>query len=415
MNNSNIIITNIKELVGILPKNKLVLSGKEMNKLSVLKNAFIEVKEDKIESFGLMKDLKLKDSQNIFDANGGTVLPSWNDSHTHLVFAKSREKEFIDKINGLSYEQIAKKGGGILNSALHLEKISEETLFENSRQRLQNIINLGTGSIEIKSGYGLSLEGELKILRTIKRLKETFDIEIKSTFLGAHALPKKYKNNRNKYIDLIINEMLPNIHKEELAEYIDVFCETNYFNIDELDRILDAGAKFNLKPKVHVNQFTSIGGIQKAIEHQAISVDHLEIMEEDDYDTLRNSSTIATLLPSCSFFIDIAYAPAKKLMDKNIPFALASDLNPGSSPNGNMNLVNSLACIKMKIFPEAVINASTINGAYAMEISNLTGSITVGKQANLIITKPIESYPYLFYSFGENCIEKTMVKGKWNK
>ena len=415
MNNSNIIITNIKELVGILPNNILLLSGKEMNELSILKNAFIEIQDDKIQSFGSMKDLKLKDSQNIFDANGGSVLPSWNDSHTHLVFAKSREKEFIDKINGLSYEQIAKKGGGILNSALHLEKISEKTLFENSKQRLKNIIKLGTGAIEIKSGYGLSLEGELKILRTIKRLKETFNIEIKSTFLGAHALPRKYKNNREKYLDLIINEMLPNIHKEGLADYIDVFCETNYFNVDELDRILVAGAKFNLKPKVHVNQFTSIGGIQKAIEHKAISVDHLEVMEENDYDALKNSSTIATLLPSCSFFIDIAYAPARKLMDKNIPFALASDLNPGSSPNGNMNLVNSLACIKMKILPEAVINASTINGAYAMEISNLTGSITVGKQANLIITKPIESYPYLFYSFGENCVERTMVKGKWNK
>ena len=415
MNNSNIIITNIKELVGILPKNKLVLGGKAMNELCILKNAFIEVQEDKIQSFGSMKDLKLKNSQSIFNANRGTVLPSWNDSHTHLVFAKSREKEFIDKINGLSYEQIAKKGGGILNSAIHLEKISEETLFENSKQRLENIIKLGTGAIEIKSGYGLSIDGELKILRTIKRLKENFNIEIKSTFLGAHALPKKYKNKRTKYLDLIINEMLPNIHKEGLADYIDVFCETNYFNVDELDRILDAGAKFNLKPKVHVNQFTSIGGIQKAIEHKAISVDHLEIMEKNDYDSLKNSSTIATLLPSCSFFIDIPYAPARKLMYNNIPFALASDLNPGSSPNGNMNLVNSLACIKMKILPEAVINASTINGAYAMEISNLTGSITVGKQANLIITKPIDSYPYLFYSFGENCIERTMIKGKWNK
>ena len=415
MNNFNLIITNIKELVGILPNNKLVISGKEMNKLSTIKNAFIEIQEDKIHSFGSMKDLKLKDFQNVLDAKGGTILPSWNDSHTHLVFAKSREKEFIDKINGLSYEQIANKGGGILNSAIHLEKISEQMLFENSKQRLENIIKLGTGAIEIKSGYGLSLEGELKILRTIKRLKETFDIEIKSTFLGAHALPKKYKNNRKKYLDLIINEMLPNIHKEELADYIDVFCETNYFNVHELDRILEAGAKFNLKPKVHVNQFTSIGGIQKAIEHKAISVDHLEIMKEKDYDSLKNSSTIATVLPSCSFFINIPYAPARKLMDNNIPFALASDFNPGSSPNGNMNLVNSLACIKMKILPEAVVNASTINGAYAMEISDVTGSITVGKQANLIMTKPIESYPYLFYSFGENCIERTMVKGKWNK
>tara|TARA_B100000768_G_scaffold181181_1_gene203208 strand:+ start:2209 stop:3456 length:1248 start_codon:yes stop_codon:yes gene_type:complete len=415
VNNFNLIITNIKELVGILPNNKLVIGGKEMNKLSTIKNAFIEIQEDKIHSFGSMKDLKLKDFQNVLDAKGGTILPSWNDSHTHLVFAKSREKEFIDKINGLSYEQIANKGGGILNSAIHLEKISEQMLFENSKQRLENIIKLGTGAIEIKSGYGLSLEGELKILRTIKRLKETFDIEIKSTFLGAHALPKKYKNNRKKYLDLIINEMLPNIHKEELADYIDVFCETNYFNVHELDRILEAGAKFNLKPKVHVNQFTSIGGIQKAIEHKAISVDHLEIMKEKDYDSLKNSSTIATVLPSCSFFINIPYAPARKLMDNNIPFALASDFNPGSSPNGNMNLVNSLACIKMKILPEAVVNASTINGAYAMEISDVTGSITVGKQANLIMTKPIESYPYLFYSFGENCIERTMVKGKWNK
>ena len=415
MNNSNLIITNIRELVGILPNNKLLLKGKEMNELSIIKDAFIEIQDDKILSFGLMKNFKLKDSQKVYDAKGGTILPSWNDSHTHLVFAKPREKEFIDKINGLSYEQIAKKGGGILNSALHLEEISEKKLFENSKNRLENIIKLGTGAIEIKSGYGLSFEGELKILRTIKRLKETFDIEIKSTFLGAHALPMKYKKNRVEYLDLIINEMLPNIQKEDLADYIDVFCETNYFTVQELDRVLIAGAKYNLKPKVHVNQFTSIGGIQKAIEHKAISVDHLEIMKENDYDSLKNSSTIATLLPSCSFFIDIPYAPAKKIMDKNIPFALASDLNPGSSPNGNMNLVNSLACIKMKISPEAVINASTINGAYAMEISDVTGSITVGKQANLILTKPIESYPYLFYSFGENCIERTMVKGKWNK
>jgi imidazolonepropionase len=415
MNDSNLIITNVKELVGILPTNKLVLKGKEMNELSIIKDAFIEIQDEKILSFGLMKDLKLKDTQKVYDAKGGTILPSWNDSHTHLVFARSREKEFIDKINGLSYEEIAKKGGGILNSALHLEEISEITLFENSKRRLENIIKLGTGAIEIKSGYGLSLEGEFKILRTIRKLKETFDIEIKSTFLGAHALPKRYQKNREKFLDLIINEMLPNIHKEGLADYIDVFCETNYFNVNELDRVLEAGAKYNLKPKVHVNQFTSIGGIQKAIEHNAISVDHLEIMKENDFNSLLNSSTIATLLPSCSFFIDIPYAPAKKLIEKNIPFALASDLNPGSSPNGNMNLVNSLACIKMKILPEAVINASTINGAYAMEISHLTGSITKGKQANLIITKPIESYPYLFYSFGENCIERTMVKGKWNK
>ena len=413
MSNSNLTIINIKQLVGILPKEDLILTGSQMNKLNVIDDAYVEILEDKIHDFGYMKDLKLENSKNTYDANQGLVLPSWNDSHTHLVFAKNREKEFIDKINGLSYEQIAERGGGILNSAIHLEKISEKLLFEQSKEKLNDLINLGTGAIEIKSGYGLSLQGELKILRTIKRLKETFNIEIKSTFLGAHAIPLKYKNNRKKYLDLLINEMLPAIYEEKLADYIDVFCETNYFNVDELDMILEAGAKYNLKPKVHVNQFTSIGGIQKAVEFNAVSVDHLEVMEKNDFKCLKNSKTIATLLPSCSFFIGIPYAPAKKLIKENIPFALASDLNPGSSPNGNMNLVNSLACIKMKILPETAINASTINGAYAMEISNVAGSITKGKQANLIITKPIDSYSYLAYSFGENCISKTMIKGKW--
>ena len=415
MSNSPQTIINIKELVGILPKNQLLKKGLQMNEISTINDAFLKINKGIIEDFGSMKDLKLTETQKIFDANHGLVLPSWNDSHTHLVFAKSREKEFIDKINGLSYEQIAERGGGILNSATHLEKISEKLLFEQSKEKLNDLINLGTGAIEIKSGYGLSLQGELKILRTIKRLKETFNINIKSTFLGAHAIPLNYKNNRKKYLDLLINEMLPAIYEEKLADYIDVFCETNYFNVDELDMILEAGVKYNLKPKVHVNQFTSIGGIQKAVEYNAVSVDHLEVMENDDYKCLKNSKTIATLLPSCSFFIGIPYAPAKKLIKENIPFALASDLNPGSSPNGNMNLVNSLACIKMKILPETAINASTINGAYAMEISNITGSITKGKQANLIITKPIDSYSYLAYSFGENCISKTMIKGKWTK
>ena len=415
MTNSNLTIINVKQLLGILPKEDLILAGLQMNKLSTIEDAFIEIREDKIHDFGLMKDLKLEKLKNTYDAKQGLVLPSWNDSHTHLVFAKNREKEFIDKINGLSYEQIAERGGGILNSATHLEKISEKLLFEQSKEKLNDLINLGTGAIEIKSGYGLSLQGELKILRTIKRLKETFNINIKSTFLGAHAIPLNYKNNRKKYLDLLINEMLPNIAKENLADYIDVFCETNYFSVEELDLILRAGNKYNLKPKLHVNQFTSIGGIKKAIEYNAVSVDHLEVMKENDINELKNSDTIATLLPSCSFFINIPYAPANELINNDIAFALASDYNPGSSPNGNMNLVNSIACINMKILPQTAINASTINGAYAMEISDLTGSITIGKQANLILTKPIESYPYLLYSFGENCIEKTMVKGKWYK
>ena len=414
MGNSNLTIINIKQLAGIISDNLLLKKGVEMNELSVLENAYLTVKDGLISDFGFMSDLNFSNSNNIFDAKHGIVLPCWNDSHTHLVFAKSREKEFIDKINGLSYQEIAQRGGGILNSAKQLENIDQHQLFEESFKKLSNLIKLGTGGIEIKSGYGLSLEGEMKILRTIQKLKENFNIDIKSTFLGAHAIPLKYINNKNGYIDLIINEMLPSIHKENLADYIDVFCETNYFSVKELDKILEAGYKYNLKPKVHVNQFTSIGGIRKAIEYGAISVDHLEVMTDDDYKALAKSSTIATLLPSCSFFIDIPFASGKLLIEKNIPFALASDFNPGSSPNGNMNFVNSLGCIKMGLLPEATINASTINGAYAMEIADRTGSITKGKVANLILTNPIESYAYLPYSFGENCIFKTMLKGKWH-
>ena len=413
MGNSNLTIINIKQLAGIISDNQLLKKGVEMNELSVLENAYLTVKDGLISDFGIMSDFNFSNSNNIFDAKHGIVLPCWNDSHTHLVFAKSREKEFIDKINGLSYQEIAQRGGGILNSAKHLENIDQHQLFEESFNKLSNLIKLGTGGIEIKSGYGLSLEGELKILRTIQKLKENCDIDIKSTFLGAHAMPLNYINNRTGYIDLIINEMLPSIHKENLADYIDVFCESNYFSVKELDKILEAGYKYNLKPKVHVNQFTSIGGIRKAIEYGAISVDHLEVMTDDDYKALAKSSTIATLLPCCSFFIDIPFASGKLLIEKNIPFALASDFNPGSSPNGNMNFVNSLGCIKMGLLPEATINASTINGAYAMEIADRTGSITKGKVANLILTNPIESYAYLPYSFGENCIFKTMLKGKW--
>ena len=413
MSNSNLTIINIKQLAGILSKSQLVKRGIEMNEITILENAFLTIKDGIIDDFGIMSNFGNSNYNEIFDAKQGIVLPCWNDSHTHLVFAKSREKEFIDKINGLSYQEIAQRGGGILNSAKHLENINQNQLFEESYKKLSNLIKLGTGSIEIKSGYGLTLEGELKILRTIQRLKQEFDINIKSTFLGAHAIPQKYKNNRHGYIDLLIHEMLPNIHTEKLADYIDVFCETNYFSVKELDKILNAGYKYNLKPKVHVNQFTSIGGIKKAIEYNAVSVDHLEVMEEEDYDAFKNSSTIATLLPSCSFFINIPYACGKSLIEKNIPFALASDFNPGSSPNGNMNFVNSLGCIKMGLLPETVINASTINGAYSMEISDKIGSITKGKKANLILTHPVESYAYIPYSFGENCIFKTMINGKW--
>jgi imidazolonepropionase len=360
-----------------------------------------------------MKDLKLKSNHNIYDVQNKIVLPCWNDSHTHLVFAGTREKEFIDRINGLSYEEIASRGGGILNSAKLLETTSEKDLYKSARSRLEDVIKMGTGAIEIKSGYGLSVDGELKILRVIKHLKEDYSLPIKATFLGAHALPLKYKKNKGEYLDLIINEMLPNIKEENLADYIDIFCETNYFTVDDMEKVLEAGLKYNLKPKVHVNQFTSIGGIQKAIKWDAVSVDHLEVMNEKDFKSLINTSTIATLLPSCSFFINIPYGPAKELMNNKIPFALATDYNPGSSPNGNMNLVNALACIKMKISPEAAFNASTINGAAAMEIAEITGSITKGKLANINITSNISSFEYMPYSFGQNYIEKSMIDGKW--
>ncbi len=413
MKESKHIIINIKQLVGIVSSGKTKLCGEEMNNISSIENAFLEITDDLISGFGKMDDVQINDKYSVFDAKGKIVLPSWNDSHTHLVFAGTREKEFIDRINGLSYEEIAARGGGILNSANLLEITSEDDLFSSSCRRLEEVIKMGTGAIEIKSGYGLSLDGELKMLRVIKRLQESHDLPIKSTFLGAHALPKKYKNNKDQYINLIVNEMLPNIKEEGLADYIDVFCETNYFSVDDMQKVIEAGHKHGLKPKVHVNQFTSIGGIQKAIEWNAISVDHLEVMSENDFESLSNSHTIATLLPSCSFFIDIPYAPARKLITKNIPFALASDYNPGSSPNGNMNLVNALAAIKMKISPQAAINASTINGAYAMELADKTGSITIGKWANINISSEINSYGFMPYSFGQNHIEKSMIKGTW--
>ena len=413
MKESKQIIINIKQLVGILKKGETKLCGEEMNNIYTIENAFLEITDNLISGFGKMEDFQINDQYSVFEAKGKVVFPSWNDSHTHLVFAGTREKEFIDRINGLSYEEIAARGGGILNSANLLEITSEDDLFISSSRRLEDVMKMGTGAIEIKSGYGLSHDGELKMLRVIKRLQESYDIPIKSTFLGAHALPKKYKNNKDKYINLIVNEMLPNIKEEELADYIDVFCETNYFSVDDMQKVIEAGHKYGLKPKVHVNQFTSIGGIQKAVEWNAVSVDHLEVMNENDFESLSNSDTIATLLPSCSFFIDIPYAPARKLITKNIPFALASDYNPGSSPNGNMNLVNALAAIKMKISPQAAINASTINGAYAMELADKTGSITIGKWANINISSEINSYGFMPYSFGQNHIEKSMIKGTW--
>ena len=412
-----LLIKNIKLLVQTQTNTKTRVCGKEMAELPFLENAFLLIENDKIADFGKMENLvsaikHIGSDLNTIDATGKMVFPSWCDSHTHLVFAGSRENEFVDRIHGLSYEEIAQRGGGILNSAKRLHNTSEEDLFQSALKRLNEIKMMGTGAVEIKSGYGLSVDDELKILRIIKKMKAVSPLTIKATFLGAHAFPTDYKTNRKAYIDLIINEMLPVIEQENLADYIDVFCESNYFSVAEMETILTAGAKHGLKPKVHVNQFTSIGGIQSAIKHQALSVDHLEVMTEEDIYALKDSKTMPTLLPSCSFFIGIPYAPARKMIDLGLGVALATDYNPGSTPSGKMPFVISLACIKMKLTPEEAINAATINAAYAMDLSHELGSIKVGKKANIFITSEIPSYAYIPYSFGSNLIETVILNGK---
>ena len=410
-----IIIKNIAELIQTETNHKKWICGKDMNSINTIKDAFIEIKDEIITGFGSMKEWEGIDdwgNTKIIDAEGGMILPAYCDSHTHLIFAGSREQEFSDRIQGLSYEDIAKKGGGILNSAENLQNTHEEELFKEGIKRLNKLITTGTGAIEIKSGYGLTLESEIKILKVIKRLKENSEVTIKSTFLGAHALPKMFQNNKDKYMDLVINKMLPQIAQEGLADYVDIFCEKGYFTTDDTRRILEAADKFGIQGKTHVNQFNSIGGVKTSVDAGALSVDHLETMKEEDFNALLNSNCIPTILPSCSFFLDIPYSPAREIIDRGLPLALASDYNPGSSPSGDMNFVSSLGCLKLKMTPEEVINATTINGAYAMGLEKKLGSIAVGKKANLIITKPIPSYTYLTYRFTENLIDKTMINGK---
>ena len=404
------LITNIKYLVNVREEIKL-LRGNELAHLPILENAFLKIKDSKIEDYGLMSELKDDDfNDEIYDAKQATVLPSWCDSHTHLVFAATRENEFIGKIKGLSYSEIAAKGGGILNSANKLNETSEGILLEQAQARLNELILLGTGAIEIKSGYGLSVEGELKMLRVIQQLKKQNSIPIKSTFLGAHAFPAVYKENRMAYIDLIINDMLPIIAKENLADYIDVFCEQGFFTQEETEKICFAGTTYGLKPKIHANQLNISGGVQAGINTNAISVDHLETIGKEEIQLLSaTNSPIATLLPSCSFYLNMQYAPARQLIENNAAIVLASDYNPGSSPSGNMNFVVALASIQLKMLPEEAINAATINGAFAMELHNEVGSITKGKRANLIFTQPISSLSLLPYSFGTNLIDKIMI------
>ena len=412
---SSLLVKHIKQLVNVREENEL-LRGTALANLPVIDDAFVLIEDGIISDYGHMYELELKVPQlpkHIIDADGQFVLPTWCDSHTHIVFAKTREEEFIDKLKGMSYAEIAANGGGILNSARVLNETQEDDLFYTAWQRLQEVSKLGTGAIEIKSGYGLTVGGELKMLRVIKKLKEKSNLSIKSTFLAAHTYPVLYKDNHQAYIDLIINEMLPVIAAEKLANYIDCFCETGFFSPEEMETICKAGMSYGLKPKLHVNQLNSIGGIESAIKLNALSVDHLETMTDDDVKLLSSSNIIGTLLPTAAFFLRMQYQPARTLIDNNCAIALATDYNPGSSPSGNMNFVIALSCIQMKMLPEEAINAATINGAYAMELQNELGSISIGKKANLIFTKPIPSLAYLPYSFGTDLIDKVMIGGEF--
>jgi imidazolonepropionase len=406
-----ILIVNIKELIQIRENSVSKVSGNEMGTLPTLKNAYLLLENDTIKAFGPMENCPKIDVETAIDATGKMVLPTWCDSHTHIVYAGNREQEFVDRINGLSYEEIANRGGGILNSVKKLNETSEEELYNQSKVRLEEVMKLGTGAVEIKSGYGLSVEGELKMLRVIQKLKANYPIEIKATFLGAHAFPMEYKENHKGYINLIINEMIPQIAKEQLADFIDVFCESGYFSVEETEQIMEAGLRFGLIPKIHVNQFNAIGGIKIAVKHNALSVDHLEVMNTEDIEALINTETMPVALPSCSYFLSIPYTPAREMISAGLPLALATDFNPGSTPSGNMNFVVATACIKMKMTPEEAINAATINGAYAMGISKTHGSITIGKKANVVITKPITSFYQLPYSFGSNLIDSVIIEG----
>ncbi len=406
------LIINIKELLQVRETAIDKVSGAEMAILPTIKNAFLVIKDNLIADFGDMDNLPQILADKTIDATGKMVLPSWCDSHTHIVYAGNREQEFVDRINGMTYEEIANRGGGILNSAKKLNETTEEEIYNQSKARLEEVMRLGTGAVEIKSGYGLTVEGELKMLRVIQRLAQNYPITIKATFLGAHAFPLEFKGNHQGYIDLIINEILPEIAKNKLAEFIDVFCETGYFTVDETQQIMEAGIKFGLKPKIHVNQFNSIGGIQAGIKYNALSVDHLEVMTTEDIEALKNTETMPVALPSCSYFLSIPYTPAREMITAGLPLALATDYNPGSTPSGNMNFVVATACIKMKMTPEEAINAATINGAYAMGISASHGSVTIGKKANLIITKPIPSYYQLPYAFGSNLIDTVLIEGE---
>jgi len=411
------LIENISQLAQVeyAPLKKL-RKGVEMLHLNVIKNAFLCIEDDKIAAFGPMNELSdeliYAQAGERIDATGKMVFPSFVDSHTHLVYPASREAEYIDKIKGLSYEEIAKRGGGILNSARKMEIVSEEELLKDALNRLDEIISFGTGAVEIKSGYGLTLESELKMLRVIKKLKELSPLTIKSTFLGAHAIPLEYRGKQERYVDLIIHEMLPRVAEEQLADYIDVFCDTGFFTVKDTERILEAGMKYGLRGKIHANELDYSGGIQVGVKYNALSVDHLEFTGDEEIETLLDSETMPTILPGAAFFLGMRYAPVRKMIDAGLPVAMASDFNPGSSPSGNMQLILSMACILYKMLPEEAINATTLNSAYAMELSEKMGSIAIGKKANLFITKEIPSIAFLPYYYGSNKVETVILNGK---
>jgi len=414
----DILIKNIKELVQVENVARTKVSGKEMAKVDSIENAFLFIESGLIAGFGKMGakaeflQTGNKTKYQEIDASGKMVFPSFCDSHTHLVYPQSREIEYVDKIKGLSYEEIARRGGGILNSARKMQDISEDELYESAMGRLQEIISLGTGAVEIKSGYGLATESELKMLRVIKRLKEKSPLAIKSTFLGAHAIPMIYKGRQTEYVDLIINEMIPEVAGEELADYVDVFCDRGFFTVEDTDRILNAAMKYGLRPKIHANELDYSGGIQVGVKYDALSVDHLEYTGDAEIEALLNSETMPTILPGAAFFLNMPWAPARKMIDAGLPVAMASDFNPGSSPSGNMQLILSMASILYRMTPEEGINATTINTAYAMDLSEELGSICVGKRANLFITKPIPNLHFMPYYYGSNKVETAILNGE---
>ena len=411
----NILIINIKDLIQVENKPVQKVAGKNMSVIKTIKDSYLLIEKGLIKSFGKMNTIDMNDFPEkkftVIDATGKMVFPSFCDSHTHLVYAGSREIEYIDKIKGLSYEEIAQRGGGILNSAKRLQQASAEELTAQALERLEEIKSLGTGAVEIKSGYGLNTESELKMLRVIRKLKDISPLTIKATFLGAHAVPADYKGKQSEYVDLIINEMIPQVAGEDLADYIDVFCDKGFFTVEETDRMLMAGMKYGLRPKLHANELDFSGGIQTGVKYNALSVDHLEHTGDAEIKTLLNSETMPTLLPGAAFFLNMVSPNARKMIDAGLPLALASDFNPGSSPSGNMQLIMSMGCVVLRMLPEEVINAVTINGAYAMGVEDQLGSIAVGKKANVFITKKISSYEFMPYAYGSNKVEIVIVNG----